>query len=190
MKVLLTGSTGYIGRRLRNFLLDDRAISLRLFVRSKEKIERDTLPGVELFEGDTFHFESLRIALAGVDTAIYLVHSMGADAGDFEELDRQSAVNFRDACINAGVKRIIYLGGLGVKASASKHLRSRLETGEILCKVPPNMQTIWFRAGIIIGSGGASFEIIRNLVEKILVMITPRWVRTLTRAISVDDVLR
>jgi len=190
MKVLLTGSTGYIGRRLCNVLVDDKVISLRLFVRSKEKIEPGTMQGVELFEGDTFNPESLRIALEGIDAAIYLIHSMGAGAGDFEELDRQSVTNFRDACIHAGVQRIIYLGGLGVKESASKHLRSRLETGEILCDVPPNMQTIWFRAGIIIGSGGASFEIIRNLVEKIPVMITPRWVRTLTQAVAVDDVLR
>lgn len=113
---------------------------------------------------------------------------MGADQ-DFKSLDRISAENFRDACIEAGVKKIIYLGGLGVKESASKHLLSRIETGEILCARPGDITTIWFRAGVIIGSGSASFEIIRNLTQKLPVMLTPRWVNTKTQPIAVDDVL-
>jgi uncharacterized protein YbjT (DUF2867 family) len=113
---------------------------------------------------------------------------MGADK-DFKSLDRISAENFRDACIDAGVKKIIYLGGLGVKGTASKHLLSRIETGEILSARPDNITTVWIRAGVIIGSGSASFEILRNLVHKLPVMVTPRWVNTKTQPIAVDDVL-
>jgi uncharacterized protein YbjT (DUF2867 family) len=113
---------------------------------------------------------------------------MGASL-DFEQLDRISAQNFIDACVENRVKRIIYLGGLGKKETASKHLRSRIETGEILSAKPDQIQTLWFRAGVIIGSGSASFEIIRNLIQKLPVMITPRWVRTKTQPIGISDVL-
>jgi uncharacterized protein YbjT (DUF2867 family) len=123
-----------------------------------------------------------------VDTAFYLIHSMG-DTRDYRELDRLSAENFRDTCIAAGARRIIYLGGLGVKESASDHLLSRIETGEILSAKPDRIQTIWVRAAVIIGSGSASFEIIRHLTQKLPVMITPRWVRTRIQPIGIDDVL-
>jgi uncharacterized protein YbjT (DUF2867 family) len=108
---------------------------------------------------------------------------------NYRELDRKSAQNFLDACIKAGVKRIIYLGGLGEKKSASEHLLSRIETGEILSSRPDVIQTVWFRAGVIIGSGSASFEIIRHLVEKLPFMITPKWVNTLCQPISQSDVI-
>lgn len=113
---------------------------------------------------------------------------MGAEK-DFKEQDRISAKNFRHAAIKAGVKRIIYLGGLGIKGTASKHLLSRIETGEILSHKPDKIETIWFRAGVIIGSGSASFEIIFNLLHKLPLMITPKWVATKTQPIGVDDVL-
>ncbi|NIM60016.1 MAG: NAD(P)H-binding protein [Candidatus Aminicenantes bacterium] len=188
MKVLLTGATGYIGRRLKERLLEDKNLQLRLFVRNERKVRDKYRDRVEIFEGSTFDTESLRKALEGIDVAYYLIHSMGTK-GDFERLDRISAENFLDACINAKVKRIIYLGGLGRKDTASKHLLSRIETGEILSSRPESIQTIWFRAGIIIGSGSASFEIIRNLVQKIPLMTTPKWVRTKTQPISICDVL-
>lgn len=187
-KILLTGATGYIGRRLKERLLKRPDISLRLLVRNINKVRPSTRQQVEIFEGDTFNTESLDKALSGIDTAYYLIHSMGSGK-KYADLDRTSAENFRDACIKAGVKRIIYLGGLGVKESASKHLLSRIETGEILSAMPDKIQTLWFRAGVIIGSGSASFEIIRNLVQKLPVMITPRWVQTKTQPIAVDDVL-
>lgn len=187
-KILLTGATGYIGRRFKTRLLDRNDLSLRLLVRNRNKISPATRDRVEIFEGDTFTPQALDRALAGVHTAFYLIHSMGAK-GDFAELDRQSAENFRDSCIRAGVRRIIYLGGLGVRESASRHLRSRIETGEILSAMPGRIQTVWFRAGVIIGSGSASFEIICSLVHKLPVMITPRWVATRTQPIGVDDVL-
>ncbi len=185
---MITGATGYIGRRLKHRLLEIPSLSIRLFVRNKNKVQVSVADRVDIKEGSTFDKDSLAIALKGVDTAFYLIHSMGT-TDDYRNLDRVSAENFRDACIEAGVRRIIYLGGLGVKESASEHLLSRIETGEILSAKPDRIQTIWLRAGAIIGSGSASFEIIRNLCQKLPVMITPRWVRNRTQPIGIDDVL-
>ncbi|MDH3391519.1 MAG: SDR family oxidoreductase [Desulfobulbaceae bacterium] len=187
-RILITGATGYIGRRLKNRLLAHPDYQLRLFVRNKRKVGERARQSVEIVEGDTFNKEKLALALVGIDVAFYLIHSMGADK-DFKSLDRTSAENFRDACIAAGVNKIIYLGGLGVKETASKHLLSRIETGEILSARPNDITTIWFRAGVIIGSGSASFEIIRNLAQKLPFMLAPRWVNTKTQPIAVDDVL-
>lgn len=186
-QILITGATGYIGRRLFTQLAGRKDISIRLLVRSKTKLSADSLQGAEVVEGDTFNKDVLTTALRGVDVAYYLIHSMGK-GNSFALLDRKSAESFRDACLQAGVKRIIYLGGLGVKETASKHLLSRIETGEILSSEPA-VQTIWFRAGVIIGSGSASFEIISSLTQKLPVMITPSWVSTSTQPISVEDVL-
>jgi uncharacterized protein YbjT (DUF2867 family) len=187
-RILITGATGYIGRRLKNRLLAHQDYQLRLFVRNKRKVGEKARQSVEIVEGDTFNKEKLAEALVGIDVAFYLIHSMGADK-DFKNLDKISAENFRDACINAGVKKIIYLCGLGVKETASKHLLSRIETGEILSSRQGDIETIWIRAGVIIGSGSASFEIIRNLVQKLPVMVTPKWVNTKTQPIAVNDVL-
>ncbi len=186
--VLLTGATGYIGSRLNEHLLSRTGTTLRVFVRNRRKLRDSIREQVEVAEGDTFDLKALSQALQGVDTAYYLIHSMRAGK-DYEDRDRRSAENFRDACIQAGVKRLVYLGGLGVKATASRHLLSRIETGEILSARPKQLQTIWFRAGVIIGSGSASFEIIRNLVQKLPLVITPKWVGTLTQPIAVDDVV-
>ena len=188
INIFLTGSTGYIGRRLAAKLLEDPDVQLRLFVRNRNKVQFTPSDKLEIFEGNAIEMESLVEALSGIDVAYYLIHSMGAKA-DYRQLDKSIAINFREACISEGVKRIVYLGGLGVKETASKHLLSRLETGEILSAKPDQIQTIFFRAGIIIGSGSASFEIIRNLVQKLPFMITPRFVHTQTQPISVSDVL-
>lgn len=188
MKVLLTGSTGYIGRRLKQKLLNDNDISLKLFVRNKNSVSEDVKDKVEIVQGDTFDLKALEEALTDVDTAYYLIHSLNKD--DYKNLDKISAQNFVDTAAKCGVKRIIYLGGLGVKDEhTSKHLLSRIETGEILSS-NPDVQCIWVRAGVIIGSGSASFEIIRNLVEKLPVMTTPKWVSTKAQPIAVDDVLK
>ena len=187
-KILITGATGYIGRRLKDRLLKRKDLSLRLLVRNKNKVRPDVLEKVDVIEGDTFNLEALNDAVRDIDVAYYLIHSMGS-GGDFEELDRKSAENFRNACIQAGVKRIIYLGGLGTKEDASKHLLSRMETGNILSGCPDAIQTLWFRAGGIMGAGSASFEIIYNLTQKLPLMITPRWVRTKTQPIGVEDVI-
>ena len=156
--VLVTGATGYIGRRLAHRLIQEGAVNVRLMVRNREKVQASIAEQVDIREGSTFDKPSLEAALAGVNTAFYLIHSMGS-ADDYSNLDRISAENFRDTCIAAGVSRIIYLGGLGVKESASEHLLSRIETGEILSAKPNVIETIWLRAGVIIGSGSASFEI-------------------------------
>lgn len=186
--VLITGATGYIGRRLKHRLLDKGSYNIRLFVRNRLKVQVGNIDKIEIYEGTTFEIESLEKALISVDTAFYLIHSMGSKE-NYSDLDRKSADNFRRACIKAGVRRIIYLGGLGVKETASEHLLSRIETGEILSAEPDEIQTIWIRAGIIIGSGSASYEIVRNLVQKLPVMITPLWVRTKTQPVGIEDVI-
>ncbi|CAM3555141.1 SDR family oxidoreductase [Arcobacter aquimarinus] len=186
MKVLLTGSTGYIGRRLKQILLNDENIELKLLVRNKKSVT--TLDkNVTIIQGDTFDKESLKEALKDVEVAYYLIHSLSNE--NYKDLDKISAQNFLDVANECGVKRIIYLGGLGVKnENTSEHLLSRIETGEILSS-NKNVQTIWFRAGVIIGSGSASFEIIRNLTEKLPIMTTPKWVNTKAQPIAVSDVL-
>ena len=186
MKVLLTGSTGYIGRRLKQELLNDENIELKLLVRNKKSIS-SLNENAQIIEGDTFNKESLKEALKDVEVAYYLIHSLSNE--NYKDLDKISAQNFLDVAALCGVKRIIYLGGLGVKdENTSEHLLSRIETGEILSS-NKNVQTIWLRAGVIIGSGSASFEIIRNLTEKLPIMTTPKWVNTKAQPIAVTDVL-
>jgi len=187
-KVLVTGATGYIGRLLVRRLSKDPQIQLRLLVRSVGKLDPALPKSTEVVEGSTFERDSLKQATTGVDHAYYLIHSMGAGK-DYQRLDRKSAENFRDACIESGVTRIIYLGGLGSKETASRHLLSRIETGEILRSKPESIKTVWLRAAVIVGAGSTSFEIIRHLVRKLPIMITPRWVHTQTQPIGVEDVL-
>ena len=189
MKVLITGANGYIGRRLKRQMLEEPSVAVRLMVRNARSVSLPEGSNLEIVEGNSFDTDSLDRALEGIDVAYYLIHSM-ASGEHYRELDRQSARNFREAAIRQGVGRIVYLGGLGVKESASEHLLSRIETGEILSAKPDQVQCLWFRAGVIIGSGSASFEIIRNLVQKLPVMITPEWVRTRAQPIGVRDVVR
>ena len=184
MKVLLTGANGYIGRRLKQTLLNED-VFLRLLVRNPKSLDSNL--EAEVIQGDTFDIKSLELALDGIDVAYYLIHSL--QDKNYKELDKKSAQNFLDAAIKKGVKRIIYLGGLGIKEEASEHLLSRIETGEILSSKPDKIETIWIRAGVIIGSGSASFEIIRHLTEKLPIMVTPKWVKTLAQPIGVDDVI-
>lgn len=187
MKVLLTGSTGYIGRRLKQKLLDKKDIQLRLYVRNRKTLSSNIYDEAEVYEGDSFDKEKLKDALQGVHTAYYLIHSLNNK--DYKNLDKISAQNFIDACEECGVKRVIYLGGLGIKnEDTSEHLLSRIETGEVLSS-SSKVQTIWIRAGVIIGSGSTSFEIIRNLTEKLPIMTTPKWVSTKAQPIAVEDVL-
>lgn len=188
MKVLVTGAAGYVGRRLVFRLLRETDFELNLFVMNKNEIDLFETSRISVFEGSTFDKESLNRALKGVDCAYYLIHSMGRD-GDFKELDRKSASNFKEACIQNNVKKIIYLGGLGIKDNSSAHLKSRIETGEILSDNNSALSTIWFRAGVIIGSGSASFEIIRHLAQKLPVLITPSWVGTKTEPVFINDVI-
>jgi len=187
MKVLLTGSTGYIGRRLKEKLSRNKDINLRLYVRNKNALSSKISKNIEIFEGDTLNKEKLKEALKGVDVAYYLIHSLNSK--NYKDLDKISAQNFIDIAHECNVKRVIYLGGLGVvNKDTSEHLLSRLETGEVL-NSNKNVQNIWIRAGVIIGSGSTSFEIIRNLTEKLPIMTTPKWVNTKAQPIAVEDVI-
>ena len=183
--VLLTGATGYVGGRLlRRFEEGGRAI--RCLVRQPERLGARG-PATDVVRGDCLDAASLDRAFAGVHSAFYLVHSMAAGAG-FADLDRQAADNFGRAAARAGVRRIIYLGGLAHEAGPpSAHLQSRVETGEVLRG--SGVPVIELRASIVIGAGSLSFEMIRALVERLPVMICPRWVSTLTQPIAIDDVL-
>ena len=187
MTILLTGANGYIGRRLKHVLLSKSDLNLRLMVRNANSLSSAVQEHAQIVTADVLNPATLDEALQGIDVAYYLIH--GLNHGNFRELDRQSAQNFVDACVRQNVKTIIYLGGLGDKKTGSEHLLSRIETGEILSSRPDKVHCIWFRAGVIIGSGSASFEIIRHLVQKLPVMITPKWVRTLVTPIGVDDVI-
>jgi uncharacterized protein YbjT (DUF2867 family) len=184
--VLLTGGTGYIGGRLLP-LLEKRGVRLRCLARRPENLQSRTAGTTEVVRGDVLDPDSLHAAFEGVDTAYYLIHSMGT-ARDFASEDRQAAAGFAAAARQAGVRRIIYLGGLGnPKHGLSEHLRSRQETGEVLRA--SGVPVIEFRASIIIGSGSLSFELIRTLVERLPVMVCPKWVATPAQPIAVEDVL-
>ena len=142
-------------------------------------------PSTEVVHGDVLRPETIRPGLEGVDTVYYLVHSMSSSR-PFDEADRAAALAFAGAAKAAGVRKIVYLGGLG-RGKLSPHLESRQEVGRILRA--SGVPAIEFRASIVIGSGSASFEMIRALVEKLPVMVTPRWVRVLAQPIAIEDVL-
>lgn len=186
--ILLTGASGYVGGRLLP-VLQSSGLQVRCLARRPEYLRPRVAPGTEIVAGDVLDRPTLDAALAGVHTAYYLVHSMGSP-GRFDEKDRQGAINFAQAAGAAGVARIIYLGGLGESDSAlSTHLHSRQEVGEVLRSHAGATEVVEFRASIVIGSGSASFEMIRALVERLPVMVTPRWVSVLAQPIAIDDLL-
>ena len=185
--ILLTGATGYVGGRLLR-AFEAEGLRVRCLVRRPELFRTDLAPTTEVVRGDVTDPASLIVAMPGVTTAYYLVHSMG-DAEDFEEQDRRGAEAFGAAGAAAGVARIVYLGGLGNETGElSPHLRSRHEVGRILCA--SGVPVIELRASIVIGSGSLSFEMIRALVERLPAMVTPRWVSVLAQPIGIEDVLR
>jgi uncharacterized protein YbjT (DUF2867 family) len=184
--ILLTGASGYVGGRLLP-ALEGGGHVIRCLARNPAFLEQRVGPGTEVVRGDCLDPASLDPALSGIDTAYYLVHSMGS-SGDFEDLDLRAAANFGAAAARAGVRRIIYLGGLGEeKEDLSPHLRSRQETGKELrtCGVP----VIELRASIVLGSGSLSFELIRALVERLPMMICPRWVQVRAQPIAIEDLI-
>jgi uncharacterized protein YbjT (DUF2867 family) len=183
--ILLTGASGYIGGRLLP-RLERLGLPVRCLARRPDELRDRVAASTEIVEADVLDPESLGPALEGVDTAYYLVHSMRG--GDFEAEDRRAAENFARAVDDAGVSRIIYLGGLGREEDGlSTHLRSRHETGRILRG--SSAQVIELRASIVIGSGSLSFELIRALVERLPVMVCPRWVGVPAQPIAIEDML-
>jgi uncharacterized protein YbjT (DUF2867 family)/lipocalin len=183
--ILLTGATGYIGSRLLREL-EAGGCAVRCFARQPARVAAGRAT-TEVVAGDCLDAASLDAAMTGVDQAFYLVHSM-ASGGKFAALDRDAAANFGRAARSAGVRRIIYLGGLADDGnSLSSHLKSRVETGEALRD--SGVPVVEFRASIVIGAGSLSFEMIRALVERLPAMICPRWVDTHTQPIAIDDVV-
>jgi uncharacterized protein YbjT (DUF2867 family) len=183
-RVLVTGGSGYVGGRLID-ALERLGTPVRVMARRPEAVAGRVRPGTEVVAGDVLVPASLDAALAGVGTAYYLVHSMGAP-GDFAALDRQAAGNFSAAARRAGVRRIVYLGGLGdAGLGLSPHLQSRHDTGEALRE--SGVPVVELRASIIIGSGSLSFEMVRALVERLPVMVCPRWVAIEAQPIAIDD---
>ncbi len=194
MHVLVTGATGFIGRRLVP-ALQEADHELSVLVRDAESypappdvrvIEGDLLDPAEIHAIDTGTV-GLEAVLSDIDVAYYLVHSMGT-GGDFEARDRRAAKDFATAATAAGVNRIIYLGGLGAdRDSLSPHLRSRREVEHVLKQAGPPVTVL--RAAIIIGQGSTGFEMIRQLAARLPVMVTPKWVQTECQPIAVDDVI-
>ena len=186
MKVLVTGATGYVGGRLVPKLLE-RGHDVRVIVRDHHRLDdvpwRDV---VDIVEGDLVDQAAVAQALKGRDVVYYLVHSMSS-AGDFEKIERQVATTMAREARTAGVKRIVYLGGLHPEGPLSRHLGSRKEVGDIL--LASGVPTIALQAGVIIGSGSASFEMIRHLTEVLPYMPAPKWVRNFIQPIAIRDVL-
>ncbi len=185
--ILLTGASGYVGGRLIP-LLENQQVVLHCLARSPDKLRPRVAASTKVVQGDVLDPQSLEAAMQGVSTAYYLVHLMSGSK-DFEQDDRRAAMNFAQAAKKAGVRRIIYLGGLGDDADPklSPHLRSRHEVGKILRG--SGVETIEFRASLVIGTGSLSFDLVKSLTDRLPVMLCPRWLTTPTQPIAVDDVL-
>jgi len=183
--LLVTGASGYIGGRLMR-ALHDAGARVRCMARRPDELRARIPEDVEVMRGDVLDAASLPAALDGVDTAYFLIHAM-ATPRDFAREECEGARSFAQAALAAGVRRIVYLGGLGSDEGLSPHLASRHEVGRILRD--SGVPTIELRASVILGSGSLSFELVRALVERLPVMLTPRWVSTRTQPIAIGDVI-
>ncbi len=188
MKILLTGVTGYIGQRLLPVLLQS-GHEVICCVRDKKRFDitqyRDDR--IQVIEADFLNKESLQDIPDDIETAYYLIHSMSTQTGDFEKMEQVCAENFKERLNRTKAKQVVYLSGIINEAELSKHLSSRKKVEDILSEGKYSLTTL--RAGIIVGSGSASFEIIRDLVEKLPVMITPRWLKTKCQPIAIRNVI-
>jgi uncharacterized protein YbjT (DUF2867 family) len=192
-RVLILGGTGFVGKRLVSELIE-RNIRLRLLVRNQSKVPDAILKNrdIEIVKGDIVRGDGLKDAVHGIHTAYYLVHSMGGKgmfkSTEFARMDKNAAENFINSADAAGVKRVIYLGGLGETGKdLSEHLRSREEVAEILAS--GKLKATILRAAVIIGAKGASYIMLKYLVERLPVMICPKWIDTKIQPIAVKDVL-
>ncbi len=183
--VLLTGATGYVGGRLLPEL-EARGVRVRCLARRPDFLRARVGPGTEVVAGDVRDAAALERAMAGTDSCYFLVHSM-SEGASFAEEERRSAERFGAAARSAGVRRIVYLGGLAHGENLSEHLQSRLDVGRVLAE--SGVPVVELRASIVIGSGSLSFEMVRSLVERLPVMVTPRWVGTLAQPIAIEDVI-
>jgi uncharacterized protein YbjT (DUF2867 family) len=188
MKILLTGATGYIAKLLLPVLLDNKH-NVVCCVRDKKRFDKKKYNSEKLsvIEVDFLDKESLQNIPDDIDIAFYFVHSMSAQSGDFEDMERLCATNFKERIQNTNTKQVIYLSGIANETELSKHLSSRKNVESILTDSTFALTTL--KAGIIVGSGSASFEIIRDLVEKLPIMITPRWLKTKCQPIAIRNVI-
>jgi uncharacterized protein YbjT (DUF2867 family) len=186
VKALVTGATGFVGGRLVERLGAD-GIEVRCLVRDRGRARHLADAGHELHEGDVDDSDSLRGAGEGVDVAYYLVHGMGRGSNaDFEEKERRAATAFARMAADEGVRRVVYLGGLGDEPG-SKHLRSRHATAVALAEAGPPLT--YFRAAMVVGAASESYKTLRYLVQRLPAMIAPAWLKTRTQPIGIDDVL-
>lgn len=189
MKILLTGANGYIGKRLLPALLE-KGHEVICAVRDKKRFDKSkyTSDKIQVIEANFLDISSLNTIPDDIDVAYYLIHSMSASTRDFEEMEKESAHNFKERIQETQVKQVIYLSGIVNEEKLSKHLNSRKTVEEILAASNFSLTTL--RAGIIVGSGSASFEIIRDLVEKLPLMIAPKWLETKTQPIAIKNVIQ
>ena len=188
MKILLTGATGYIAQRLLPELLNDgHSVVCCVRDRGRFDLTRFSSPDIEVAEVNFLKEDTLQNIPEDVDVAFYLIHSMSTRSGDFERMESDSAENFKKRMNQTRVKQVIYLTGIVNEEHLSKHLKSRKNVEDIL--TDGNYSFTALRAGIIVGSGSASFEIIRDLVEKLPIMLTPRWLNTRTQPVAIRDVV-
>lgn len=189
MNILLTGATGYIAKRLLPALID-KGHNVICCVRDRRRFDTSRYPAEQLqvIEVDFMQEETLNNIPEDIDVAYYLIHSMSAQSGDFEDMEQQCARHFIHRLQQTNARQIVYLGGIANEDQLSKHLSSRKKVEDILGRSSVPLTTL--RAGIIVGSGSASFEIIRDLVEKLPVMITPRWLKTRCQPIAIRNVIQ
>jgi len=188
MKILVTGSTGYIGKRLIPLLTNDKH-NVVCAVRDKLRADKSYLEEdlIDIVEADFLKPETLKSIPKDIDVAFYLIHSMSNSSKDFESLEEKCAINFKNQIEKTNATQVIYLSGITNEDNLSKHLQSRKNVEDLL--VSNSYGLTIFKAGIIVGSGSSSFEIIRDLVEKLPFMIAPKWLNTKTQPLAVRDVL-
>ncbi len=188
MKILLTGVTGYIAQRLLPVLLEN-GHEVICSVRHKNRFngQNYTTANIKIIEADFLKKESLKAIPNDIDVAYYLIHSMSTQSGDFQNMEEKCAINFKERIEQTNAKQVIYLSGISNAADLSKHLSSRKNVETVLSDAKFALTTL--KAGIIVGSGSASFEIIRDLVEKLPIMITPRWLKTKCQPIAIRNVV-